>query len=439
MTRPVSGRSTLQPRWPLVWLLAVTTLAAAVSAWLRVPAPWYLLLLAVPLQDLLRAGRDPPPRLQRDLPGHLAVDREAAVRLTLTSTAARAVVVEVRDDAPSDGDPAPMLAGRLEAGGGLQFTYRLCPRRRGPLHLSDCRVRLRSPQGFWWRTWTLPLASSSRVYPDFVRVEGYRLMAMEQRRNQMGVRLQQRRGEGSEFHQLRDYRDGDSLRQVDWNATARRHRLISREYQDDRDQQLVLMLDAGRRMLARDGELSFFDRCLNGLLMLSHVALGEGDSVAMMCFAASQRLLPAVKGPGALNRLLNHFYDLYPTSEASDYLAAAALLSERFPRRALVVLATSLRDSDTDEILAAWRLLSRKHRVILADLRDPQLDAHARQPVARFAQALHYVGAQELLRQRARVRQRLHAEGILVLDCTPLQLSAMLVNTYLAIKRSGSL
>lgn len=443
---PVVVKRLLQPHQRLVWLLALVALLSFVSVWMGIDQPWYIVILAWPLLDLLRVSQFPPPSVQRQLPGHLPLNRTASVTLSLdwwpagpnAASVQAKFQAEVTDDVPG-GQPAQRQHVQLQPGARHQLTYTLCPRRRGPLQLKHCWVRIRSPFGFWWRGWQLQVVTSTRVYPDFTKVESYRLMAMDQHRNQMGIHLRQKRGEGSDFLQLRDYREGDGLRQIDWNATARRHRLISREYQEDRDQQLVLMLDSGRRMLAEDEELTFFDRCLNGLLMLSYAALRQGDSVAMMSFADQQRLLPAVKGSAALNRLLNHFYDLYPTAQASDYLAAAATLTERFPKRALVVIATTLRDSDTAEILAAWHLLSRKHFVVLANLREPALDAVLHHPVGDFAEARHFIGVHTLLRQREQIQTRLRAEGMIVLDCTPIALSAMLINTYLAIKSSGYL
>ena len=148
-------------------------------------------------------------------------------------------------------------------------------------------------------------------------------LASGHRLPQLGIHHQRRRGEGSEFHQLRDYRPGDSLRQVDWKATARCRRLISRDYQDEQDQQVVCLLDCGRRMRSLDGRLSHFDHTLTALLLLAYVALRQGDAVGLLTFAGPERWVPPRKTRGTLDRLMAAVHDLEPGLEPTDYLAAA--------------------------------------------------------------------------------------------------------------------
>ena len=131
-----------------------------------------------------------------------------------------------------------------------------------------------------------------RVYPNYSTISKLLAFEVDNKLQLTGVRMSRRRGEGIEFHQLRDYRDGDSLRSIDWKATARMRRLIAREYQDERDQQIVFMLDAGRHMLAKDAELSHFDHTLNAMFLLSYVALRQGDAAGVV---------PTVITPAATN------------------------------------------------------------------------------------------------------------------------------------------
>ena len=154
--------------------------------------------------------------------------------------------------------------------------YQVYPTLRGAMNFTGCELRIASPLGLWWRRRLLPTRSLVRVYPNYSTISKLLAYEVDNRLQLTGVRLSRRRGEGIEFHQLRDYREGDSLRSIDWKATARMGRLIAREYQDERDQQVVFMLDAGRRMLAKDASLSHFDHTLNAMLLLSYVALTAG-------------------------------------------------------------------------------------------------------------------------------------------------------------------
>src|SRR5690606_11199118 len=156
-----------------------------------------------------------------------------------------------------------------------QVEYTLRPLQRGPLQLGQCYLRVKSPLGLWNISYQSGNGDDIKVYPDFSAITGYTILATENHTSQIGIRKAQRRGTGMEFQQLREYRLGDSLRQLDWKATSRRQQLISREYQDERDQHIVLLLDSGQRMRTQDDELSHFDHALNALLLVSFIALRQ--------------------------------------------------------------------------------------------------------------------------------------------------------------------
>ncbi len=157
------------------------------------------------------------------------------------------------------------------------------------------------------RLWTaqhfLKENSVVRVFPDFARVQSGQLQASEHWLSQLGVQQQQRRGSGLEFHQLREFRTDDSLKQIDWKATARKRTPIAREYQDERDQQIIFLLDCGRSMRSQDGTLSHLDHALNACLLLAYNALRQGDAVGLQTFAGHQRIIAARKGASADGRL----------------------------------------------------------------------------------------------------------------------------------------
>lgn len=161
---------------------------------------------------------------------------------------------------------------------------------------------------------------------------------------------QRRRGDGQTFLQLREYRIGDSLRQIDWKATARMRKPIARDYQDERNQTVLFLLDCSRRMRAQDDDLSHFDHALNAMILLAYVALRQGDAVGVQSFGGEQRQLAPRSGPGRLTALINAVYDLQPTIDPPDYAEAAQLILKRQRKRALIVLLTNLRDEDQAEL-----------------------------------------------------------------------------------------
>jgi len=279
-----------------------------------------------------------------------------------------------------------------------------------------------------------------RVYPNFAEISHYTLLAASDRLAQIGVRRLQRRGSGAEFHQQREYRRGDTLRQIDWKATSRTRKLIAREYQDERDQRLLFLLDCGRRMRHVDARgRAHLDEALNALLLLAYVAVRQGDAVGLMTYGGPRRWLAPRKEPDTVNRLLSEVYDLQPGLDAADPLAAARELMQRQPRRALVVFLTNSRDEDHPELLRAVDVLRRRHLVLVADLRESVLDEALTEPIEDRRQALRFHGAHDYLAHRRRQHERLQHRGARVLDLLPQQLPIALVNAYFATKRAATL
>lgn len=405
---------------------------------------WWGLLLAlgmVALVDAFNLTRLPSPALQRSLSGNLPLGHWSNVQLLVRNEHSRAVELELFDHVPNGMlfEQLPQRM-RLELGEHCQLAYRLRPVRRGRFFFQRCDMQLSSPMGLWRSKRQLPLTDETRVYPDFAQLHGAGLQALDIWLNRLGVRQQPRRGLGLEFHQLREFREGDTLRQIDWKATARARTPIAREYQDERDQQIMLMLDCGRRMRSQDGELTHFDHALNAGLLLAYAALRQGDAVGACTFAGEQpRHVAPAKGQQQLHVLLNSLYDLQPTQQPADYGAAVEQLLARQQRQALVIVLSNLRDEDDGELHAALKRLSRRHRVLLVSLREEVLDQLRLRPVQSLDDALDYCGAQDYLSARQALHKRLIANGMPMLDVQPCDLGPALVGRYLAWKKTGTL
>jgi uncharacterized protein (DUF58 family) len=238
---------------------------------------------------------------------------------------------------------------------------------------------------------------------------------------------------------MREYRIGDSLRQIDWKATSRARKLISREYQDEKNQQLLLMIDTGRRMMASEDGLSHFDHVLNAALVVSYLALRQGDGVGLFASGGDSRWVAPQRGMGAIDGLLRASYDLQARPVATDYLAAATELSLRQRRRSLVMLVTNVRDEDIEDLLAAVRLLQRQHLVCVASLRERELDEALGKEVETLQDATQAGAIARYLQQRSDAHDALRSHRVMVLDVTADALPGALVERYLAVKRDGLL
>lgn len=421
-----------------LWL----ALAVAVVVWPALLPVWAaggLLLTLVAAGDALYSSRLGVPLAVRREARHtwpVGVTQTIGVRLR----AERVVSGEIFDRPPAAfAEQARPLPFRLAAGEWLRLEYGLKPTERGRHEFGQVDLRLKSRFGLWWLQFVVDEAETVRVYPDFAKLTEYALLETDNRLSQLGVLRQQRRGEGLEFHQLREYRQDDPVRRIDWKATARRRRPIVREYQDERDQSLFFMLDCSQRMRSRDGELSHFDHTLNAMLLLAYVALRQGDAVGFATFAHHEaRFLAPRKSLETIPRILEMTYDLQPTERIPDYQTASQALLARLRKRSLVVWLTNLRDEDSANLELALGLLRPRHLTLVASLREAVLDELVSQPIKDFDDALTYAAALDYRAGRRRQLATLSARGAALVDAAPAGLPTALVNRYWSLKRSGA-
>ena len=391
------------------------------------------------LIDAVAGFSAPVLTVTRRVAPNLSLNRATPVVLELHASWQRPRRVVVNDVHPDDGVAERLPVAVAVAGAStVSAAYEFTPTRRGVLAFGELIVSVASPLGLWSGITRVAQPESVRVYPDFGAIARYLALVGEQRTRRIGLHQSRRRGEGLEFHQLREYRESDSIRQIDWKATARRRMLISREYTEERDQRVLFLIDSGRRMRARDGELSHFDHALNAMLLLSYVALRQGDSVGVQVFGSSRATIPYVRGVGSINALLNGLFDVHSGLAAGDFIVAAEDAMAAQQKRALVVLVTNLREEDHD-LMPALRLLRRRHVVLLVNLVETALAEIRRAPVTSFDAALLSAGAERHLQQRAEARSRHSTVAHLTVECQPAELPNQMVNSYWHLKRSGRL
>ena len=416
---------------------------------LRAVATALLLLLAVALvADRWLSGtswEDSPLVLKRHMPAAMAIGARCTVTLQLENAGARPwqVVVFDHPGIPLNFSGLPV---RLQVPGlsTAEFSYEVTPAGRGDAWFERAELQVRSRFGLLWLHRRVGAREVRRVYPDFAQISRYAWLAGDRRLAELGVKTWQRRGEGTDFKQLGEYHPGDSIRHVDWKATLRAQRPIVREFQDERDQNVLLLLECGRRMRADEqaGSGGHFDQVLNATVLLAYVALRHGDAVGIQTFAVpdgSERHIPPAKGTRALNRLMTGLYDLQPTLMQPDYLAAATAAMRTLRRRSLVVIVTNFRDEDSPELGQALRLLRTRHLVLLASVRERALLAIANQPLAGADAVLQVATAQLFAPQRRAAFRKLAAGNSLMVDAEPDRLGVALVNEYRTAKRAGTI
>jgi len=380
------------------------------------------------------------PGFSRRLPGRFAVGEPAPVALRIENRSGAMGEFEVFDGLPETAEAEELpLRVRIPARRSGDFRYQATQLVRGEVCFGPAHVRRKSPFGFWWRWWKLGTAESVRVYPDFAPVVRLAMAAMENLSEPSGILQRHRAGVSREFHQLREFHEGDSLAQIDWKATSRHRELISREFEEQRNQAVVFLLDTGRRMRAIDGRLPQFDHCLNAALVLAWVALRQGDQVGVQGFGGSDRWLPPQRGGHAIAAVLNHLYDYQTTAAPSDFAEAAERLMQRQRRRAMVVMLTNLRGEDDAELRPALRMLRGRHLVVLGSLREQSIETLRRTPVERFGEALRFGAAEAYIAERWQLLRGLEGEGVVTVDVPAGEFPVALAKRYLEIKRTARL
>jgi uncharacterized protein (DUF58 family) len=392
-----------------------------------------------------RAWRTANVRFTRRLPPAFAIGVERAVRAAVVHDAPKAWACELYDHVDASvlttGLPQSVV---LPPGKSVEITYAVTPTRRGEITFAPAEARVRSSLGLCEFNVRLGALEVRRVYPDFAELARYAWLAGNRRLSEIGIKTFQQRGEGTDFKQLAEYRYGDSVRHIDWKATLRLDKPIVREFQDERDQRVMLLIDCGRRMRADDRRgavgSAHFDQVLNAVMLLSYVALAQGDAVGALTFGTppgEERLFAPRKGAHALNALMSELYGVQPTPSHSDYVAAAQDLLRRQNKRALVIVITNFRDEDGSELGLALKLLRQRHLVLLASVRERIVGELLSQPLASGNAALEIASAHLYEQARRDAFRRLAARDALMVDAEPERLGIELVNRYHAVKRAG--
>lgn len=428
--------------WALLCLLALPTMAAG---FLPVLWPFVLavdaVLLGFAAADFLVA-RQTPLRVVRSLPGRLSVGVANKVELTVIFTGRRPVRLLLRDDVPDAfGFEPAQLALTLAPRSRALLAYKVTPHQRGRFSFGDLAVRVLGPFGLVWHQRSEKATEAISVFPDLRGASRLLLADATLDLVNLGLRQLRRDGRGSEFARLRDYAQGDSARDVDWKATARRTRPVTRVMESERSQSVILCLDVGRSMAAQVESLTKLDHAVNAALFLAFVALRNGDRVGLITFADGLKaFLPASAGRLQYRKIVEVLYGSKPQLTHVDYLALYRELGVRATRRSLVCLFTDILDEDQAATMVdPFRRLARKHVPLVLTVKDTGLTRLLATAPDGVEGGYQQAVASELLLEREVLKRKIAQGGVQMIDVEPQSLSLAAVNRYLEIKSRGTL
>ena len=414
------------PSGPAVIALVLTLLALAVMAdVLSIPARWQL-------------------EVTRALPAQVGLGDPVEGAYRIVSRAGRPLHIQLFDRLPRALLEAGTRSGghSVPAHGELALPFTITGRDRGSWSLGPVVLRVDGRLGLVRRTIRHEPGDRVLVVPSMTGVRHLRLLAMQHRLRDAGLRNIRRRGEGTSFANLREYVTGDDPRHVDWKATARRRKLITREYSVEQGQTVMIAIDAGRMMTQLSEGVPRFEYALSSAMLLADVAAQSRDNVGLLLFDDEVRaFVPASRGGQALERIRRALIPATASMAEPDYATAFRLLSERHRKRSLIVLFTDVVDPRASRALIAHTARSAaRHMLLVVALRNDHLmEAAVPGAHASAAGLFESAAAEELVTAREEALLRMRRAGVQVLDVSPTEMTPAVINRYLEIKSRGSL
>ncbi len=423
-------------------LLLVIPILGSITVLFQPSNFWIVLIFdaviaAVGLADLLTVPSLSSVTVERSAMRIASIGQNHKVTLTVNNHSRRPLTVWIRDDVPQE-----CTASRTE------FVIRLAPRsrsiltydmkasRRGSFNMRKVYLRVRSRLTFWQAFRFCACETAINVYPDMKQLAEYAILARTNRLSLMGVRRTRRIGQDNEFERLRDFTRDDNYKHMDWRSTARRRKLTVKDFQTNQSQRIIFLLDCGRMMSNLAQGLSLLDHSLNSMLMMSYVALKQGDSVGLICFSDHvHTFVPPRSGMKQMNQLLHASYDRFPELVESRYDEAFLYLRTHCPKRSLVVVVSNIIDEvNSHQLHVHLSSLVGRHLPLGVLLRDRHLFDAANATPREELDLFRAAAAAEILTWRHQVLTDLEHQRVLTIDTYPEDMTAPLVNRYLEIK-----
>jgi uncharacterized protein (DUF58 family) len=424
-----------------VLMLAVGVLWAVPAFWqprfLLVMAAWDLFALIAWAIDFWRLPKAEQLIVQRSWSGPASLSNHVEVVIELNNQSRVGVDCRILDDVPESlrSEP-PELTIRVVGQSWGTSTYMVRPLARGDVRLGAAYLRYQSGARFAERWARASCEQTIRVFPDLEEAKRNNIYLTRARQIELEKRLLRQRGTGREFESLREYQQGDEFRNICWTATARRGKQVTKLYQVERSQAVWLVLDAGRLLRARVGDLNKLDLSVNAALSLAQIALYSGDRVGLLVYGRQiQQRVGLGRGLAHMRVILEALANAREEAAEADHLRAAASLMHLQRQRSLIIWITDLADTSmTPEVIESASQILSKHLLLFMVIAQPDLEALAAGYPQNAEQMYHMVAAQELVQRRETLITRVRNRGALALEVAPDKLTVSLVNQYLQVK-----
>lgn len=382
-----------------------------------------------PGRDVLRVRRIVNPKLS------LGDDNE--IRLQLENERMQSVRGKITDNVPEEFQQRETeFKFNLKGGSNKEFTYFVKPKERGAYSFPSISLKVNGMMGLVNRIYHIRKEATVKVYPSYLQIKNYQLHSRRSNVDVLGRKQQRRYGEGREFESLREYTVNDEYRKINWKATARRGKPIVSQYQIERNQNVMILVDAGRMMRSASKGMSKLDYAINAALMLAYICIYKEDNVGLMVFNSQvETFLTPRRGKSQLNAINEHLYNVKFEFAEPNYREAFHFLKRKVSKRSLVILLTDLIDDRASQVLIhQFTKLYPRHLPLCVTLRDESLEQVAWSVPESPQEMLEMGVAQGLVEERMKALRFLQLNGVLTLDTLPKDLTAASINKYLDIK-----
>lgn len=324
----------------------------------------------------------------------------------------------------------------LDAGMSDTIEYNLCPVKRGNYEFGMIRVFAHTFLRLISRRYNCGAPVSVKVYPSYLMLHQYELMAMSNNLTDMGIKRVRQIGHHTEFEQIREYVKGDDFRTINWKATARRHQLMVNSYQNERAQHIYSVIDKGRVMQSAFEGMTLFDYAINASLVLSYIAIHKEDNAGLVTFEKQfDSFLPASRKEGQMQLILENLYSQTTTFGESDYSSLYVHLNKHISKRSLLIIYTNFDNIiGMERQLSYLRRLARQHLVLVVFFENTELKSFIEKTPTSAEGYCQQVVAEKFAAEKQLVVSTLKQHAVYSLLTTPDKLSVDVINKYLEIK-----
>ncbi len=327
----------------------------------------------------------------------------------------------------------------IDSGKSKTIEYDLRPVKRGEYSFGAVNVFVKSPIGFVQRRYRFSQDMMVPVYPSFMQMRKYELLAISNQLTDAGIKKIRRRGNNAEFEQIKEYVAGDDYRTINWKATARKNKLMINQYQDEKSQQVYSVIDMGRIMRMPFEGLSLLDYAINSSLVISNIAMLKQDKAGIITFSNRvQAILPADRRNAQLRKILELLYNQKTGYLESDYEHLYATIKTKINQRSLVLLYSNFESlSGLQRQIKYIRRLAKDHLLVVIFFENTELRSFIEKPARSTEEIYNKTIAEKLAYEKKLIVKELEKYGIQSILTAPQQLSVNTINKYLELKARG--